>query len=33
MGEAEVDQAVTAFHESLAELEPFVEEEQPALMD
>jgi glutamate-1-semialdehyde 2,1-aminomutase len=33
MGEAEVDLAVTAFHESLAELEPFVEEEQPALMD
>jgi glutamate-1-semialdehyde 2,1-aminomutase len=33
MGETEVDQAVTALHESLAELEPFVEEEQPALMD
>jgi glutamate-1-semialdehyde 2,1-aminomutase len=33
MSEVEVDQAIAALHDSLAKLEPFVEEEQPALMD
>ena len=32
MGEAEVDQAVTAMHETLAELRPFVESERSELM-
>ncbi len=32
MGEAEVEQAVTAFNETLAELRPYVEAERPALL-
>tara|TARA_B100001013_G_scaffold304429_1_gene206902 strand:- start:1259 stop:1381 length:123 start_codon:yes stop_codon:yes gene_type:complete len=32
MGESEIEQAITALHESLAELGPYVAKERPQLM-